>query len=101
MSYYDNLPESIKIYIGHFIPYMKPINAYIVEYKIFLQDWKNQCNASAWNGINSDLEFSCREIPFLQNAFFRHQDLKQFYHFCYTLDKGITKKIKIIRRNTI
>ncbi len=101
MSYYDNLPETVKIHIGHYIPYKRPIHAYTVEYKIFLQDWKNQCTASNWNGINRNLFFSSQEIPFLQNAFFRHQDLKQFYHFFYTLDKGITWKRKKIRRNTI
>ena len=71
------------------------------EYKIFLQDWKNKCNAAQWNGIDPDLSYDTHEIPFLQDAFFKHQLIKKYYNIHYSLEKGITWKRNKYRRNTI
>tara|TARA_B100000287_G_C20542998_1_gene745396 strand:+ start:144 stop:449 length:306 start_codon:yes stop_codon:yes gene_type:complete len=101
MSHYDKLPENIITKIGHYIPYKRPLLIHHIEYKIFLQYWKNQCNAEQWTGIKNDLYYTSQEIPFLNDAFFRHQDLRQFYIFRYSTEKGITWRRNKTRRNSI
>ena len=101
MSYYDNLPNDVQNNIHHFISYRNPPPAFIDEYKFFLQDWKNKCNAAQWIGIDPNLSYDTHEIPFLQDAFFKHQLIKKYYNIHYSLEKGITWKRNKFRRNTI
>jgi|TARA_E500000178_G_C16951633_1_gene721568 hypothetical protein len=101
MSYYDQLPNHVKNIINHFIPYKNDPPNFLFEYKIFLQDWKNQCNSKKWNGLEEDLNYDSHEIPFLQNAYFKHQIIKKYYNINYSLEKGISWKRNNYRRNTI
>ena len=67
MSYYDLLSNDIKNKINHYIPYKYNPSDYLIEYKIFLQYWKNQCNSNCWNGLDKNLNYDSHEIPFLNN----------------------------------
>tara|TARA_Y100001970_G_C13979916_1_gene722585 strand:- start:497 stop:802 length:306 start_codon:yes stop_codon:yes gene_type:complete len=101
MSYYDQLPNEIENDVNHFIPYRNPPLPFINEYKIFLQDWKNQCESKPWYGIDASLNYCTHEIPFLHNAYFKHQYIKKYYNINYSLENGITWKRNNYRRNTI
>ena len=101
MSYFNNLPDEVQTNIYHYIPYRQNIPAFIDEYKIFLQDWKNQCQSKQWNGLDPDLYYETKEIPFLHNAYFKHQHLKKYYNIQYSLEKGITWKRNNYRRHSI
>ena len=66
----------------------------------FLQDWKINVNQKH-GSIDASLNYASHEIPFLHNAYFKHQYLKKYYIINYSLDKGITWKRNNYRRNTI
>ncbi len=101
MSYYDQIPPEVENRINHFIPYRNTPLPFMSEYKIFLQDWKNQCESKLWYGIDPSLNYATHEIPFMQNAYFKHQYIKKYYHIQYSFENGITWKRNNIRRNTI
>ena len=101
MSYFNNLPNEVQDTIYHFIPYRQNAPVFMNEYKIFIQDWKNQCHSKQWNGLDPDLYYETEEISFLHNAYFKHQYLKKYYNIHYSLEKGITWKRNNYRRNTM